>query len=249
MAGLRQDGGGDAELSRLIAAAAEPLPPLEDAAAVRRAVRPLRRGVARGAARGGDARHERVLPRPRRHHPQAGRAARLQHRGAGGGLAGRGAGGPMGARSPAGRAGGRPGLRALPDLDVAQRGDAGLLRVAARPQRRAPAGAARRRPRPRHLLARRLHRSGAGLPRRGRSGGGAGGAAALRLPHAMAGGAGRLRARRAVRRARALRGGRRRAAPRPAGGAAAAGGRRPGSPVRRDAERARGALGGGSTTG
>ena len=113
------------------------------ATGTRRGVRRLFRQVRRrqgGAARRGDARHLRILPGARRDHETADHLARVQHRRGRGGLARCGAHRPLCPPSGAGDFG-PPGVRAFPDLDVAQRGGAGFSRLAAAPQRE-PAGRA-----------------------------------------------------------------------------------------------------------
>ena len=111
---------------------------------------------------------------------------------------------------------GAAGLRALPDLDVAQRGGAELSRLAAAPQRESAGRAARRRSAvsTSTASARRSRRcspiSTRSIQRRGRR------APALRLPDAVAGRAGRLRPRGALRAEGFVRGGGGRAAQRTA---------------------------------
>ena len=171
----------------MIAEAAEPLPDLDDPA-FGAAVRPLRRPPRR-AARRGQPRHLRVLPRPRRDHAPADRAARLHHRRGRGGLARCGGGRPLRAASP--RAGSRrAAVPALPDLDVAQHRCRGAHRLDARAQReRSRARAPGRLLRSRHLQHERLDRRRARLSRQGRSRGRGRGARALWLPDALAEGA------------------------------------------------------------
>ncbi len=90
----------------------------------------------RGADRRGHARHQRVLPHARPHLARADRARRILLRRHRGRLAGRGPRRSL--RASRGHAAvGVDGVRALPDLDVAQPRDAGLRRLAARAQRAA----------------------------------------------------------------------------------------------------------------
>ena len=94
--------------------------------------------------------------------------ARLQRRRRRGGLAGRHPHRPLCPPSRAGRRH-RAGLLALSHLDVAERGGAGLRRMAARLECRPAGGGARLLPRPRPLRPVRVDRRGHRLPREGRS--------------------------------------------------------------------------------
>ena len=118
MAGPTADTALEHAAAELIAAAAEPLPDIDDPAFAS-ALRPLRRR-ARRAARRGEPRHLRILSRPRGDHPAADRAARLHYRRGRGRLAGRRDAST--ATSATGRSARArtAAVPALPDLDVAQ---------------------------------------------------------------------------------------------------------------------------------
>ena len=155
----------------LIAAAAEPLPEIDD----ERFGALFDRFADARVVLLGEASHgtSRILPRPRRHLAAADRAARLQHRRGRGRLARRRDDRPL--RPPSARsAKARDGVPALPDLDVAQHRGRCLHPLAARPQS-APAYAAMcRLLRARSLQSRRLDAGGDRLSRPRRSGARAG---------------------------------------------------------------------------
>ena len=124
----------------------------------RRAARPARRGVAR---------HERVLPDARAHHARAHCPSRLPVRGGGGRLARRFPDRRLRARGRSTLEARLHALRALPDVDVAQRGGARLRRLAPRVQR-GPSPAQGGLPRARSLQPLHVDRGGPRVPRRGR---------------------------------------------------------------------------------
>ena len=177
----------------------------------RRALRAARRGVPR---------HARVLPRARRDHEAADRGEGLHGRRGRGRLARRLPRQPLRARRERRRRCRRGARRlpALPDLDVAQHRRGRVRRVAARPQRRAPAGRDEGRLlRSRPLQPARLDGGRAPVSRGGRPRGGEGGARALRLLRPLRRGRPGLRFPHGCRRHQILRGGGRQ----PAGRAAA----------------------------
>ena len=163
--------------------AAEPLPDIDDPAFGAMFDRYRRR--AGRAARRGEPRHERILSRARGDFAAADRAARVQYRRGRGGLARRGDDRPV-RSSPAMARRRASRVRALPDLDVAQRRGRRVHPLDARAQSAAALRADVRILRPGSLQSERFDARGHRLPRGTGPGPRPTGAPPLRLPEPWA---------------------------------------------------------------